>query len=222
MRMRWILVLVLAAAACGSTPLGRGPAEDGGTIAQDGGPDRGGSAGEDGGTDGGAADGGIADGGIADGGAFDGGAADGGMADGGALDGGAPDGGAPDGGVADGGAADGGAADGGSGADGGAPPDGGPRTCQEIAAAYAAALEAAKKCEHGAANQCQVKLDRILGCGCPTFVEESNAGEAQALAQQWNEMGCRAICPMIVCPVPRAGVCTQHNRCEDDYVGPGG
>jgi hypothetical protein len=177
-------------------------AADGGGASLDGGVAADGGEAADGGA---SADGGGA---VADGGdALDGGA----MADGGdALDGGA---------MADGGeAADGGATeDGGTAMDAGLADAGTQRTCEQIAAAYPSALQAAKHCDATADRvQCQESVPQTIGCGCVTYVEATNAGRLNDLLLEWQTLGCvNRFCPLIPCALVSTGVCTRESTCQD-------
>jgi hypothetical protein len=130
-------------------------------------------------------------------------------------------GGGATGGSAAGGAGAGGASAGGPGAGGVAAGGSGGESCQEIQTEYAAALEQAKQCVPGAANQCTKTAQSSLDCGCATHVNDDSG--LSDYASRWAASGCRAgVCPAIACLVQSA-ICAPIDgggggRCEDTSV----
>ena len=85
---------------------------------------------------------------------------------------------------------------------------GGGATCNDIQAAYKAAVAAARACSPDATNQCQKNVPNALGCnGCPTFVnDDGNLGQ---FSDQWSKASCdqTQACLGIACLSPRSAVC---------------
>jgi hypothetical protein len=81
-------------------------------------------------------------------------------------------------------------------------------SCDQIQAAYRAALATARACSVDSTNQCQKMVSSGLGCnGCPTFVND-DSGLSQ-YENAWNQAGCgqNQICAAIACLAPKAATC---------------
>jgi hypothetical protein len=99
---------------------------------------------------------------------------------------------------------------------------GGP-TCDQIQAAYQAALAAARECSVDGSNQCQKTVASGLGCGgCPTFVND-DSGLSQ-YDNAWNQAGCgqNQGCPAIACLAPKSATCKASDAggaaCVDSFL----
>ncbi len=96
--------------------------------------------------------------------------------------------------------------------------DGG-STCDELAAAYAAALTRARTCNPMVlVVQCTHARPRSPGCDCPTFVQ--NPDELDAIAKLWRARGCSRACPEVLCQLPGGAECVQvgqphEGECRD-------
>jgi len=108
----------------------------------------------------------------------------------------------------------------GTGGNGGS--SGGP-SCEQIQAAYQAALATARACSVGGSNQCQKTVESALGCGgCPTFVND-DSGLSQ-FSNDWNQAGCNQnqLCPAIACLAPKAATCKASDAggatCVDSFL----
>jgi hypothetical protein len=131
-------------------------------------------------------------------------------------------GGSPGTGGATGPGGSGGTGGGGSGGGGSGGSTGG-LTCDQIQAAYRAALATARACSVGAANQCQKTVSSALGCnGCPTFVND-DSGLSQ-YENAWNRGGCgqNQVCANIACLAPKAATCKASDAgsatCVDSLI----
>jgi hypothetical protein len=105
---------------------------------------------------------------------------------------------------------------------GGGGQGGGP-SCDQIQAAYKAALATARQCSVGGTNQCQKMAESALGCtGCPTFVND-DSGFSQ-YDNAWNQAGCsqNQLCPGIACLAPKSATCKASDAggatCVDSLV----
>jgi hypothetical protein len=90
---------------------------------------------------------------------------------------------------------------------GGGGQGGGP-SCEQIQAAYQAALAVARQCSVGGSNQCQKMVASGLGCGgCPTFVND-DSGTSQ-VENAWNQARCgqNQVCTDGACLAPQAATC---------------
>ncbi len=181
----------------GGAPGTGGQSSSGGAIGTGGGAKTGGAIG---------AGGMLATGGSTGPGGANGGAGGaGGSAAGGSL-------GGSGGGLGAGGSAGGshGGAGGGSGGAGGQVADGGV-SCTDLENQYQAALPAARSCDVNAIGQCQQPVSSSLSpcfVNCMTYV--NNALTLNAIKASWVQAGCNqivAICPLIACIQPKAGVC---------------
>ena len=112
--------------------------------------------------------------------------------------------------------------DGGTGGSGGGGQGGG-SSCDQIQAAYQAALATARQCSANATNQCQKMAESALGCtGCPTFVND-DSGLSQ-FDNAWNQAGCsqNQLCPGIACLAPKSATCKASDAggatCVDSLV----
>lgn len=110
----------------------------------------------------------------------------------------------------------------GSGGSGGAS---GGMTCDQIQAAYKAALVKARACSAAAANQCQKMASTQLGCnGCPTFVNDDS--NLAPLENAWNQGQCdqMQVCAGIACLSPKAATCRAGDGggalCVDTLAAP--
>lgn len=85
-------------------------------------------------------------------------------------------------------------------------------TCARIAALYEDAIRAAQICMFPprTASVCTTKLVAKLGCPCETFVNEERAEElaqAEALAEEWQALGCRVERECTACSPAGFGFC---------------
>ena len=111
----------------------------------------------------------------------------------------------------------------GSGGNQGGGGQGGGPSCDQIQAAYKAALAVARACSVDGTNQCQKTAESALGCtGCPTFVND-DSGLSQ-FSNEWNQAGCNQneVCPAIACLAPRAATCKASDAggatCVDSFL----
>ncbi|HLK91153.1 MAG TPA: hypothetical protein VKZ18_14740 [Polyangia bacterium] len=94
----------------------------------------------------------------------------------------------------------GGSATGGNNGSGG---QGGAAGCDSLATQYTSALQTAKKCTTGAANQCQDLVDSVIGCNnCKTYVNDDTT--LNAITDQWTAAGCAVghFCSAVACVAP--------------------
>ena len=96
-------------------------------------------------------------------------------------------------------------------------------SCDQIQAAYKAALATARQCSVDGSNQCQKTAESALGCtGCPTFVND-DSGLSQ-YDNAWNQAGCsqNQLCPGIACLAPKAATCKATDAgaatCVDSLI----
>ncbi|HVY36309.1 MAG TPA: hypothetical protein VHM31_00180 [Polyangia bacterium] len=97
----------------------------------------------------------------------------------------------------------GGAAGGGAGGHGG-------QSCDEIAAAFQAALPIAQSCSPGVEHQCEdtALVGPLTGCpGCAQYVNDNT--KLNALRTQYTDAGCphSGVCPAILCVQPQKAGC---------------
>ena len=99
----------------------------------------------------------------------------------------------------------------------------GAQTCNQIQAAYQAALATARECSVGGSNQCQKMVANALGCnGCPTFVNDDSS--LTQYENAWNQGGCgqNQVCANIACLAPKAAACKASDAggatCVDSLV----
>ena len=86
---------------------------------------------------------------------------------------------------------------------------GGQPSCDEIKAAYAAALRTASACAPGA-DACQVSVASSLDCGCPTYVDDDT--ELRPLIRDWKFGACARVCPL-ACLAAQPGNCGDTGHC---------
>jgi len=90
-------------------------------------------------------------------------------------------------------------------------PDGG-ESCDQLAADYAATVNAAIDCTVGAPNQCQALVDPMInGCnsGCAATQVVNDATAVNAAWTRWaNQCALDLGCTLTICqPPPAAGTC---------------
>ena len=95
---------------------------------------------------------------------------------------------------------------GGKGGNAGAGPN-----CDDLATAYAAALDAAKVCDpNSGKDQCTELVASSLNCGCDEFANPDNRDAMADLTRIKKEGAkCAQICPAIACLPPEQGTCQQ-------------
>jgi hypothetical protein len=86
----------------------------------------------------------------------------------------------------------------------------GGETCDEIAAAFQAAIPVAESCTPGATNQCQQQAltGPLGGCaGCGRYVNDNTT--LNALRAQYEQQGCphSGVCPAVLCIIPQMEGC---------------
>src|SRR5579871_4276508 len=91
----------------------------------------------------------------------------------------------------------------GTGGNNGSGGQGGAAGCDSLATQYTSALQTAKKCTTGAANQCQDLVDSVIGCNnCKTYVNDDTT--LNAITDQWTAAGCAVghFCSAVACVAP--------------------
>ena len=86
--------------------------------------------------------------------------------------------------------------------------------CSATATSYVDALEAAKRCDPFADEQCTKRVPADLRCGCPTFVADTT--ELDAIRSQWDPASCNTGVECGPCPPePGHGECSADGECID-------
>ena len=198
MRLLPLVAAVVLAVGCSSGP-----------VSSDGGGGSGGGVGGGGGGGGGTGGGLAGDGGVGGGGGSGGGGSGGGT--GGGLGGGS------------GGGAGGGAGGGTGGGAGGGSADAGV-TCDELRASYSKEFPATKECNpFSLINECTAFREKILGCGCRSYVSANGVTQLDAIATQWTKQSCPPpACPAVVCQLAKGGSCMPQDAsttglCQDSF-----
>lgn len=97
-----------------------------------------------------------------------------------------------------------------------AAPDLSKLTCSELSEAYSAELAKSRTCNVNAlVNECTAPRERILGCGCDTFVNANGVVRLDQIAAAWKAKTCAVVCPAVVCPVAAGGACGKDGTCAD-------
>ena len=130
-----------------------------------------------------------------------------------------------DGGGAGGGGTGGGAvSDAGSGGGtGGGTADAGV-TCSELSTSYAREFPATRACHPASLiNECTAFREKILGCGCKTYVAANSVAKIDAISAQFSAKSCTApTCPLSPCPNATGGSClptdaSSEGLCQDTF-----
>jgi von Willebrand factor type C domain len=90
-------------------------------------------------------------------------------------------------------------------------------TCEDAQAAYGAAVEAARKCDPRAKNQCTEKFEEGLACSCGIFVNGENVDARKAAKQAaaaYSASSCGGGVQCGPCASPAAGYCSAAGACE--------
>lgn len=86
--------------------------------------------------------------------------------------------------------------------------------CSDTATSYVDALEAAKRCDPFADEQCTKRVPADLRCGCPTFVADTT--ELDTIRSQWDPGSCNTGVECGPCPPePGHGECSADGECID-------
>ena len=95
-----------------------------------------------------------------------------------------------------------------------APPN---SACSDLASAYGKELEKSRACNVNAfTNECIAPRERILGCGCDTYVNSNHVTSLDAIAVEWATKKCvAAACPASACPLATGGSCQTGGTCVD-------
>jgi len=89
-------------------------------------------------------------------------------------------------------------------------------TCSELSAAYSAELAKSHTCNVNAfANECTAPRERILGCGCETFVNANAVARLDQIVAAWTTKKCSVACPAALCQVAAGGACGKGGICVD-------
>ena len=104
-------------------------------------------------------------------------------------------------------------------------PDGGMLTCDELRQAYQMEYPSTKECNpNSLVNECTAKREKILGCGCLSFVSSNGVMRLDNIATKWMSMNCPVpLCPAVLCPAVKGGTCmptdagSSKGFCEDTF-----
>ena len=89
-------------------------------------------------------------------------------------------------------------------------------TCEQLSASYGAELAQSRMCHVNAlVNECTAPRERVLGCGCNTFVNANSVSRLDAIAAAWAAKKCVVACPASLCPVAAGGACGKDGTCAD-------
>ena len=65
--------------------------------------------------------------------------------------------------------------------------------------------------------------EKVLGCGCKSYVSANGVGKLDAIAAQWTSMACPSpLCPAVVCLLAKGGSCmsgdaANNGFCQDTF-----
>lgn len=99
----------------------------------------------------------------------------------------------------------------------------GGQSCDEIAAAFDAALPVAQSCSPGVEHQCedQAQIGPLTGCpGCAQYVNDNTT--LNALRTQYSQQGCphSVVCPAILCIQPQKSGCKPSDASSGGTCAP--
>jgi len=90
----------------------------------------------------------------------------------------------------------------------------GPKTCDQLVNEYAKALQEARMCTPGAADQClETAAPSLSYCNVCPQVPVNDATALTAIRSQWLAQGCATptVCPAIACVAPAGRTCAVSN-----------